>query len=128
MAVVAVMPDQHGETIYFLGEPTRDQFGMMLDRQVIREVEHCIVSPAGDQVVQGESYVHGDISKYQILAPPGTIFRDGDVVRVRGDEFVVDELQSFDYSVGRRPVLGRRHRPKVIITVSRGEVSDGISG
>lgn len=120
-------PDQHGETVFQLGEAERDEFGMLLDRPVIREIRHCIVSPAGDQVVQGAGYVHGDVTKYQILAPPGTVFRDGDVLRVRGEEFVVDPLQGFDYSVGRRPVL-RRHRPKVIITVSRGEVSDGISG
>lgn len=118
-------PDQHGESIFFLGEAHRDEWGMLLDREVIDEVENCVVSPAGDQVVEGASYVHGDITRYQILAPAGTVFRDGDIVRVRGDEFVVDSLQSFDYSVGRRPAL-RSHRPKVIVTVSRGEVSDGI--
>ena len=116
-----------GESIFFLGEAERDEFDQLLDRPVIMEVPGCVVSPAGDQVVQGDGYVHGDITKYQILAPAGTVFRDGDVVRVRGEEFVVDPLQSFDYSVGRRPVL-RRHRPRVVVTVSRGEVSDGISG
>lgn len=120
-------PDQNGESIFFLGEAERDQFDQLLDRPVLKEIEHCIVSPAGDQVVKGDGYVHGDISKYQILAPPGTVFRDGDVVRVRGEEFTVDPIQSFDYSRGRRPVL-RSHRPKVMVTVSRGEVSDGISG
>lgn len=122
------MPDQYGETVYRLGEPELNEFEEVIGWPVVGEIEHCIVSPAGDQVVQGEGYVHGDISKYQILAPPGTVFRDGDVLRVRGDVFTVDPLQGFDYSVGRRPVLGRRHRPKVMITVSRGEVSDGISG
>lgn len=126
--MVQMMPDQHGESIFFLGEPVRDEWGMLLDRPVVKEVPHCVVSPAGDQVVEGEGYTHGDISKFQILAPAGTLFRDGDIVRVRGEEFQVDPLQSFDYSVGRRPVLGRRHRPKVIVTVSRGEVSGGISG
>lgn len=121
-------PDQNGESIFFLGEAERDEWDQLLDRPVIKEVKHCIVSPAGDQVVQGGGYVHGDVSKYQILAPPGTRFRDGDVVRVRGEEFTVDPLQDFDYSVGRRPALGRRHRPKTSVTVSRGEVSDGIPG
>lgn len=119
--------NQYGESVYRLGEPVRDEFDQLLDRPVIGEIAHCVVSPAGDKVVQGDGYVHGDVSKYQILAPAGTVFRDGDVVRVRGEEFVVDPLQSFDYSVGRRPVL-RRHRPRVVVTVSRGEVSDGISG
>lgn len=114
-----------GESIFFLGEAERDEWDQLLDRPVIMEVPGCVVSPAGDQVVQGDGYVHGDITKYQILAPPGTVFRDGDVVRVRGEEFVVDPLLSFDYSIGRRPVL-RRHRPRVMVTVSRGEVSDGI--
>lgn len=118
--------DQAGETVFKLGEAKRDEFGKLEDRPVIAEIEHCVVSPAGDQVVKGADYVHGDISKYQILAPPGTVFRDGDVVEVRGDEFVVDPIKSFDYSIGRRPVLGRRHRPKVLVTVSRGEVSDGL--
>lgn len=120
-------PDQNGESIFFLGPAERDQFDQLLDRPVLKEVKHCVVSPAGDQVVKGDGYVHGDISKYQILAPPGTVFRDGDVVRVRGEEFTVDPIQSFDYSRGRRPAL-RSHRPKVMVTVSRGEVSDGISG
>jgi len=119
-------PDQHGETIQFLGDPVRDQWGTLLGREVLAEVPHCVVSPAGDQVVTGDGFVHGDITRYQILAPAGTVFRDGDVVRVRGEEFVVDPLQSFDYSIGRRPVV-RRHKPKVIITVSRGEVSDGVA-
>lgn len=120
-------PDQNGESIFFLGEAELGEFDELLDRPVLKEVKRCIVSPAGDQVVQGDGYVHGDISKYQILAPPGTVFHDGDVVRVRGEEFTVDPIQSFDYSLGRRPVL-RSHRPKVMVTVSRGEVSDGISG
>lgn len=119
-------PDQSGESVYFLGEAERDEWGMLLDRPVLKEVKHCIVSPAGDQVVKGDDFVHGDITKYQILAPPGTVFEDGDVVRVRDEEFVVDPLQSFDYSVGRRPVL-RRHQPKVLVTVSRGEVSGNVA-
>lgn len=118
--------DQAGELVRVLGEAERGEFGELKDRPVIAEVKHCVVSPAGDQVVKGEGYVHGDISKYQILAPPGTVFRDGDVVEVRGEEFVVDPILSFDYSIGRRPVMGRRHRPKVLVTVSRGEVSDGL--
>lgn len=115
-----------GETIFRLADDVElDRFGVPLDRPIVGQVDHCVVSPAGDQVVQGDGYVHGDVSKYQILAPPGTVFRDGDVVRVRGEEFVVDPLLSFDYSIGRRPVL-RRHRPRVMVTVSRGEVSDGL--
>jgi len=114
-----------GESIFFLGPPVRDEFEQLLDRPVIKEVPHCVVSPAGDQVVEGNGYIHGDVTKYQIIAPAGTVFRDGDVVRVRGEDFVVNPIMSFDYSVGRQPVL-RSHRPKVTVTVSRGEVSDGL--
>lgn len=120
-------PDQAGETVLKLGEAGRDSRDKPLPRPVISEIEHCVVSPAGDQVVKGEGVAHGDISKYQILAPPGTSFKDGDVLRVRGEEFTVDPIQGFDYSVGRRPALGRRHRPKVLVTVSRGEVSGDVA-
>lgn len=115
----------YGESVYKLGAAQRDEFGMLQDRPIIEEIRHCVVSPAGDQVVNGDGYMHGDVTKYQILAPAGTVFHDGDVVRVRGEEFTVDPILSFDYSIGRRPMLAR-HRPKVIVTVSRGEVSDGI--
>lgn len=121
-----LQPDKSGETIKVLGQPVRDEWGQNLGREVLRKIEHCVVSPAGDQVVKGEDYTHGDISKLQVIAPAGTVLRDGDVVDIRGEEFYVDPLQSFDYSVERRPAL-RRHRPKVIVTVSRGEVSDGIA-
>ena len=89
-------------------------------------VEHCIVSPAGDQVIKGKDFVHGDISRLQVLAPAGTRVQDGDTVMIRGVEYRVDQLQSFDYSVGRRPVVSW-HQPKVIFIVERGEVSDGVS-
>lgn len=114
------------ESIFFLGDAVRDEFDQLQDRPVLREVKDCVVSPAGDQVVRGDGYVHGDVSKFQILAPPGTVFREGDVIRVRGEEFRVDPLKGFDYSVGRRPALPR-HKPRVSVIVSRGEVSDGIS-
>lgn len=120
-------PDQAGETVFVLGEAGRDSRDKPLPRPVIAEIKHCVVSPAGDQVVKGDGFVHGDVSKYQILAPPGTSLKDGDVVRIRGEEFTVDPIQGFDYSVGRRPVLGRRHRPKVLVTVSRGEVSGNVA-
>lgn len=122
-----MFPDQHGEPVYVVGEQERDEWGEVLGNKILKTIPNCIVSPAGDYVVQGESYTHGDITKYQVLAPAGTKLGDGDIVQIRGEIFQVDPLQSFDYSIGRRPAL-RRHRPKVIFTVSRGEVGDGISG
>lgn len=117
---------QSGESIFVKGELIgRDP----RERPVYgpdREIPGCVVSPAGDQVIKGDDFVHGDISKLQILAPPGTAVSDGDVIVVRGEDYVVQPRKSFDYSVGRRPVL-RSHRPKVIFIVERGEVSDNVA-
>lgn len=117
---------QSGESIFVKGELIgRDP----RERPVYgpdREIPDCVVSPAGDQVIKGDDFVHGDISKLQILAPPGTAVSDGDVIVVRGEDYVVQPRKSFDYSVGRRPVL-RSHRPKVIFIVERGEVSDNVA-
>lgn len=115
-----------GESVFIRGEVTgRDHRGRPIYGPD-REVPGCVVSPAGDQVVKGDDFVHGDISKLQVIAPPGTSVGDGDVVVIRGEDFTVNQLQSFDYSVGRRPVL-RRHRPPVVFVVERGEVSGGVA-
>ena len=87
-----------------------------------RKINNCVVSPAGDQVVKGVGFAHGDISRLQVIAPAGTAVRAGDVVVIRGEDYVVDQRQSFDYSVGRRPILATHH-PRVVFIVERGEVS-----
>lgn len=120
-----MFPDQHGETVEVLGEAQRSPYGKLLDRPVVKEINHCVISPAGDSKDPGglaDGYVHADINKYQVLAPPGTQVVEGQIIRIRGEEFTVD-FTPFDYSVGRRPVV-RRHRPKVLFTASRGEVHD----
>lgn len=117
-------PDQAGETVLIRGVVTgRDPRGRPIHGPETA-IEHCVVSPAGDQVVKGDGFAHGDITRLQVLAPPGTVVADGDVVVIRGEDYVVQQRRSFDYSVGRRPVL-RRHQPKVLFIVERGEVSDG---
>lgn len=119
-------PDQAGETLLIRGEIIdRDPRGRPIYGPDI-PVEHCVVSPAGDQVVKGGGFAHGDISRLQIIAPAGTEVCDGNVVVIRGEEFIVEQWRSFDYSVGRRPVL-RRHQPKVVFIVERGEVSENVS-
>ena len=121
-----IRPDQAGETITIRGGLVgRDHRGRP-QYAPDRVVEHCVVSPAGDQAVRGDGFVHGDISRLQVLAPAGTRVQDGDTVVIRGVEYRVDQLQSFDYSVGRRPVVSW-HQPKVVFIVERGEVSDGVS-
>lgn len=124
--LMAWRPDEFGEPITIRGEMTgRDHRGRpIFGGDMV--VEHCVVSPAGDQVVKGDGFAHGDITKLQVLAPTGTRVQDGDVVVIRGVEYRVDQLQSFDYGVGRRPVVSW-HQPKVIFIVERGEVSDGVS-
>lgn len=123
---MAWRPDEFGEPITIKGglvgrdHRGRPQYG---DDTI---VERCIVSPAGDQVTRGDGFVHGDISRLQVLAPAGTRVQDGDVVVIRGVEYRVDQLQSFDYSVGRRPVVSW-HQPKVVFIVERGEVSSNVS-
>lgn len=119
-------PDQAGETIHIRGKITgRDHRGRPKYSDGV-DVEHCVVSPAGDQVVKGLDFVHGDITRLQILAPAGTSVADGDVVVVRGEDYTVQQRLSFDYSVGRRPAVSW-HQPKVLFIVERGEVSDGVA-
>lgn len=118
--------DENGETVFIkggvIGRDSRDRPTYGPDVPV----EHCVVSPAGDQVIRGDDFVHGDITKLQVLAPAGTVVKDGDIVVIRGEDYTVQQLKSFDYSVGRRPAVAR-HRPKVVFVVERGEVSDNVA-
>lgn len=114
-----------GETVRVLGdEPVRDKYGAVLGWQVEHEIPNCMVSPAGDQVVQGEGFVSGDLTKLQVLAPPGTSVDEGQRVQIRGQVYRVEFVQ-FDYSYGRRPALAR-HRPRVMFTVVRGDAHDHV--
>lgn len=115
-----------GESIFIRGEIIgRDHRGRPRYSE-IREIKNCQVAPAGDQVVKGVGFAHGDISRLQVIAPAGTVVRDGDTVVIRGEDYVVDQRQSFDYSVGRRPVLAT-HQPRVVFIVERGEVSGHVA-
>lgn len=121
-----IRPDQAGEPITVKGEVVgRDHRGRP-HYAPGRVIEHCVVSPAGDQVVRGDGFVHGDITKLQVIAPAGTVVADGDTVTIRGEDYTVQQRQSFDYSVGRRPVVGW-HQPKVVFVVERGEVSGNVA-
>ncbi|MBE7338122.1 hypothetical protein [Corynebacterium aurimucosum] len=117
-------PDRAGETVKVLGEEKRTQYGKLLGYQVAKEIPHCIVSPAGDSLVNGTGFMHGDISKVQVLAPSGTTVAEGQRIDIRGELYTVD-FAPFDYTVGRRPAHPF-HRPKVLFTASRGDVHDHI--
>lgn len=117
-----IRPDQAGESVTIRGAMVgRDhrQRPIYSDDVV---VEHCVIAPAGDQVVHGTGFQHGDITRLQVIAPASTVVGDGDVVVIRGEDYVVEQLKSFDYSVGRRPAVSW-HQPKVVFIVERGEVS-----
>ena len=119
-------PDQFGEQVEIRGRLVGRDYRGRPEYAPGSVIDHCIVSPAGDQVVKGDGFVHGDVSRLQVLAPPGTRVSDGDVVVIRGVDYTVREIDSFDYSVGRRPAVPS-HRPKVIFTVERGEVSSDVT-
>lgn len=121
-----IRPDQAGEPITIRGALVgRDRRGrpQYASGQLVK---HCIVSPAGDQVIKGNDFVHGDMERLQIIAPAGTRVADGDVVEVRGEDYMVQQRMSFDYSVGRRPAVSW-HQPKVVFIVERGEVSGDVA-
>lgn len=111
-----------GETVKVLGQEQRSEYGKLLGYEVVDELEGCTVSPAGDSIVNGDGFIHGDISKLQVLAPAGSVVWEGQKVEIRGQIYSVD-FTPFDYSHGRRPVLAA-HQPRVIFTVSRGDAHD----
>lgn len=119
-------PDQAGETIHIKGGLIGRDYRGRAQYGPDTAIEHCIISPAGDEVVKGDGFVHGDITKLQVLAPPGTEVKDGDTVVIRGEDYRVQARKSFDYSPGRRPAV-RHHTPKVIFIVERGEVSTDVA-
>lgn len=117
-----MFPDQHGETVTVLGEPTYSQYGKPLGNEVVDTIEHCVIGPADDSEVTDSGYFTADVNRLQVFAPPGTVIEDGARVDIRGRVYIV-EARGFDYSRGRRPVVAR-HRPKVVFTAVAAEVSD----
>lgn len=116
---------ERGETIKVLAkEPHRNAYGAVIGWTIEREVPNCVVSPAGDQVVRGDGFIHGDLTKLQVLAPAGTAVGEGQHVMIR-DQIYQVESAPFDYSVARRPALAR-HRPRVLFTVVRGDAHDHV--
>lgn len=111
-----------GEVVKVLGEEQRSDYGKLLGYEVLEDLHGCTVSPAGDSIVNGDGFIHGDISKLQVLAPASSVVVEGQQVEIRGQIYTVD-FTPFDYSHGRRPVLAA-HQPRVMFTVSRGDAHD----
>lgn len=116
-----LFPDDNGESILLITDEVWDKYGALI-RYEGTEVGHCVIAPVGSSTQEGVGYDHADTNKLQVFAPPGTVVIEGQRVLIRGKVFVV-EYPSFDYSRGRRPVV-RRHRPKVVFTVARGDAHD----
>lgn len=112
-----------GEVVKLLADdPVRNDYGAVVGWMVTKEIPDCVVSPAGDQVVSGDGFIRGDLTKLQVLAPAGTEVREGQHVQIRGEVYQVEHVP-FDYSYGRRPLMSL-HRPRVIFTVARGQAHD----
>lgn len=79
------------------------------------------VSPLSQSEIDGADY-DGDTTKLQVLAPAGTQVSEGEVLTIRGLDYVV-VFVPFDWSVGRRP-LASFHRTKLQIVVERSK-TDG---
>lgn len=107
------------ETVVVVGAPTVDRYGDVVDNGDYREIPGCVVGLRGQVEVDGPGTWDGDATVLEVLAPPGSVINQGDVVEVRGERYVVKHVP-FDWSVGRR-AAHPRHRPPVRFLVERGE-------
>lgn len=119
------MLKRQGEFLEVLGEPRVDDFGEVVGHEVLATVTNCVVYPKSNADTSAESYVAGDVTTLEVVAPAGTSVVGGTLIRFRGEVYTVDDLGGFDFSPGRRPVLSR-HRVPTVFTMSRGEVSDRV--
>lgn len=107
------------ETVIVVGSPVVDRYGDVIDNGGRREISGCVVGLLGQAEVDGPGVWDGDSTVLEVLAPPGTVIDQGDIVEVRGERYVVKHVP-FDWSVGRR-AAHHRHRPPVRFLVERGE-------
>lgn len=108
------------ETVLVLGEGQYDQIkGTWIPASILREIPGCVLDTAGQSKINGDDVSDGNTDRLRILAPAGTVIREGEIIEVRGITYRVQHIP-FDYSVGRRPVLAR-HRPRVLFIAERKE-------
>ena len=107
------------EKVIVVGSPVVDRYGDVIDNGGRREISGCVVGLLGQAEVDGPGVWDGDSTVMEVLAPPGTVIDQGDIVEVRGERYVVKHVP-FDWSVGRR-AAHPRHRPPVRFLVERGE-------
>ena len=107
------------EPITVLGREELDARGRLVFRSQPRVIEDCVVGPQGQAVIEGQGFFSGDTTTLQVLAPPGSVIAEGEVVQVRGVDYKVKHVP-FDYSVGRRPWLSS-HRPRTVFVIERKE-------
>lgn len=107
------------ETIVVHGRDRFDPDGEIIPGSGRREIAGCVVAPSGQAKITDDGIVDGDTTTLEVVAPGGSVIREGERVVWRGVEYVVKHVP-FDWSVGRRPALSR-HRPRTVFTVERKE-------
>lgn len=107
------------ERIYQVGPPTKDADDNIIPGSGRRPIDDCVVDTDGQSKINGEDVSDGNSDRLRILAPAGTVLKEGQVLEIRGERYLVAHIP-FDHSIGRRPVMSR-HRPKVLIIAERRE-------
>lgn len=107
------------ETLMVVGKPTVDRFGDVVMGGDARAITDCVVGLRGQVDIDGGGVWDGDATTLEVLAPGGTVIREGEIVECRGREYTVTNVP-FDWSVGRRAV-NPRHRPRTRFLIERRE-------
>lgn len=108
------------DSIEVWGRDRRDPDGNLIAGVHERTIYDCVVDVAGQTTINGDDVPDGNTDTLRILAPGGTLIKEGERVIVRGDEYRV-QFVPFDYSVGRRRPAVTRHRPRTLFIVERKE-------
>ena len=109
------MPEQ----IVVIGKPSLDRYGNQVTAPDRRVIDGCVVGLQGQADINGAGVWDGDATTLEVLAPGGTVIREGELVECRGQEYTVKNVP-FDWSVGRRPA-NPRHKPRTRFLIERKE-------
>lgn len=107
------------ESLTVVGKPTLDRYGNVVTEGASRVIEGCVVWLQGQADIDGGGVWDGDATTLEVLAPGGTLIREGETVQCRGQEYTVTNVP-FDWSVGRRPA-NPRHKPRTRFLIQRKE-------
>lgn len=107
------------EVLKVIGKDTYDRYGRLIPSSEGREIPGCVVGLRGQASIDGTGVWDGDATTLEVLAPPGTVIREGETVECRGQLYTVSHVP-FDWSVGRRP-WNAMHVPRVQFQIERKE-------